>query len=418
MRPPRLPMLNTHATRRPAPLHLLAAGLGAVETALTISSGYLLVLLLAAARRPRPDSTIAPTGPRRRQRRLIVFVPAHEEQSTIESAVESLLSCAYPRRSRRVIVIADNCADRTAQRAGAAGAEVWERVDHERRGKGFALAWAIERLKRDGVVFDAIVIVDADCTVSPNLLSAIDSRLHDGADALQVNYLAGNPNASSASALRYAGFALMNTVRFLGKQRLGLSCGLVGTGMAFSRELLDRHQWREFGLVEDGEYHMRLVLAGERSEFVREASVSSPMPTTFGGSGEERWEQGRLELVRRWTPRLLLSGIVERDAVRLHTGLESLVPPQSLITAAGLGSLATRLLLGPRRLALVSAASLAGQAVFVLGGLRLVRAPATVYRALLVAPALIASKSLLYARLLRGRGPQGWIRTERDGESQ
>jgi 1,2-diacylglycerol 3-beta-glucosyltransferase len=410
-------MSTAHTTKRSAPGRLLALGLGAAETALMISSGYLLVLLLAAARRPRRNRTSTAIGTRGAERRIVVFVPAHEEQGSIASAVESLLSCAYPRHSRRVIVIADNCADQTALRADSAGAEVWERVDRERRGKGFALAWAIERLRLDGAAFDAIAIVDADCTVSPNLLSAIDSRLHDGAQALQVNYLAGNPDASRASALRYAGFALMNTVRFLGKQRLGLSCGLVGTGMAFSRELLERQEWREFGLVEDGEYHMRLVLAGERSEFVREASVSSPMPTAIGGSGEERWEQGRLELVRRWTPRLLLAGITERDAVRLHTGFESLVPPQSLIAAAGLGSLAARLLLGPRRLALRSLASLVGQAVFVLGGLRLVRAPATVYRALLIAPALIASKSLLYVRLLRGRGPQDWVRTERDGES-
>jgi cellulose synthase/poly-beta-1,6-N-acetylglucosamine synthase-like glycosyltransferase len=404
------------AQRRSAPLRLLAAGLAALEAALALSSGYLLVLLLAASRRPLAAAQPVASAQPRLQRRLVALVPAHEEQGAIETAVASLLRCAYPQDRRRVIVIADNCDDLTAQRAHAAGAEVWERDDRELRGKGFALAWAIERLKSDGADFDAIVIVDADCTASRNLLSAIDLRLRGGANALQVNYLAGNPDASSASALRYAGFALMNTVRFLGKQRLGLSCGLVGTGMAFSRELLDRQQWRDVGLVEDGEYHMRLVLAGERSEFAHEASVSSPMPTALGGSGEERWEQGRLELIRRWTPRLVLSGIAKRDPVRLHTGLECLVPPQSLIAAAGLGSLAARLLLGPRRHALRSLTSLAGQAVFVLGGLRLVRAPSVVYRALAIAPALIVSKSLLYVRLLRGRGPQTWVRTERDGE--
>src|SRR5438309_2857017 len=40
-----------------------------------------------------------------------------------------------------------------------------------------------------------------------------------------------NARASQASALRYAAFALMNTVRPLGKRRLGLSCGLFGTGV-------------------------------------------------------------------------------------------------------------------------------------------------------------------------------------------
>jgi cellulose synthase/poly-beta-1,6-N-acetylglucosamine synthase-like glycosyltransferase len=408
---------DARSPRRPPAARPLAAALTALETALVISSGYLLLLLLAAARRPDAPVAQPPNDESTQQLRLVVLIPAHEEQAAIESAVASVLGCVYPRHDRRVIVIADNCTDETATRAAMAGAEVWERFDDARRGKGFALAWAIERLRAQDAAFDAIAMVDADCTVSSNLLSTIDTRLRGGAEALQANYLAGNPEASSASALRYAGFALMNNVRFQGKQRLGLSCGLVGTGMAFSRRMLEREQWRDVGLVEDGEYHMRLVLAGARSEFAHEAWVSSPMPTSLGGSGEERWEQGRLELIRRWTPRLVLAGLARRDHVRLHTGLECLVPPQSLIAAAGLASLAARLLLGPRRRALLSAASLLGQAAFVLGGLRLVRAPSSVYRALATAPALIASKSLLYVRLLRGRGPRTWVRTERDADA-
>ena len=48
--------------------------------------------------------------------------------------------------------------------------------------------------------------------------------------------------------------------------------------------------------------------------------------------------------------------------------------------------------------------------------LRLVRAPAHVYRALLHAPALVAGKVALYGRLLRGRGPTAWVRTEREAQ--
>ena len=405
-----------HMRRRAAGARSVGAALALGETALAISSGYLLMLLAAAARRTEVQVQATDSGPPRRSR-LVVLVPAHNEQHTIDSAVRSLLRCRYPQANRRVIVIADNCDDRTQHQARAAGAETWERFDPSRRGKGFALAWALERLHADDAEFDAVVAVDADCTASRNLLSAIDTRLRGGADALQVNYVAANPESSNAAALRFAGFALVNTVRFLGKQRLGLSCGLVGTGMAFSRDLLEREAWRDVGLVEDGEYHMRLVLAGERSEFVHEASVSSPMPTALGSSAEERWEQGRLDLIRRWAPRLVLSGLARRDLVRLHSGLECLVPPQSLIAAAGLGSVAARLLLGPRRLALFPLASLVAQAVFVLGGLRLVRAPGAVYRALLLAPALILSKSLLYVRLLCGRGPSTWVRTARDADA-
>ena len=118
----------------------------------------------------------------------------------------------------------------------------------------------------------------------------------------------------------------MDTVRPLGKERLGLSCGLFGTGMAFTRELLRRAPWSATGLAEDGEYHLRLVAAGERVEFIPHAWVRSAMPTSLRASRvqQARWERGRLGLIRRWTPSLVASGVARRDPVRVHAGLEHL----------------------------------------------------------------------------------------------
>jgi 1,2-diacylglycerol 3-beta-glucosyltransferase len=384
------------------------------QAALAASTIYLLGLLVAAhdAVRRSTTETAEPTA----EMRIVVLVPAHDEEAGMAATLGSLARCGNASGRRRTILIADNCSDSTARIGRAAGVEVWERTDPDRRGKGFAIAWALDRLFAGKEDFDAVVMVDADCTVSPNLLSAIAGRLAAGAGAVQVDYLAGNPEASTVAALRFGAFALADTVRFLGKQRLGLSCGLVGTGMGFRREVLREAPWTTTGLVEDGEYHMRLVLAGVRTEFVPEAWVSQAVPTSLEASNEQqaRWEKGKAQLVREWTPRLLVAGLVRRDPVRLHAGAECLVPPQSVIAlggAAGAGVAAiarNRLLLG------LSLATLGGQAAFVLGGLRLVRAPAAVYRALLSAPLLIASKLVLYARLLSGRGPRGWVRTERE----
>jgi len=386
----------------------------ALQGTLTLSTLYLLGLLLAArsARRRTAPPAAAPDP----NLRLAVLVPAHDEEAGIAATLAAMTGAAYPQEQRRLIVIADNCSDRTAEIAAAAGAEVWERNDPERRGKGFALIWALERLLALDDPFDAIVFVDADCTVSPNLLAAVDARLRAGGRALQVDYVAGNPEDSSASALRFAAFAVGDTVRFLGKERLGLSCGLVGTGMAFTRDLLERNPWTATGLVEDGEFHMRLVLAGERVEFVPEASVSQAVPTSLKASSSQqaRWEMGKLQLIRRWSGRLVLAGLVKRDPLRLHAGLECLVPPQSAIAIGNLGSALAGLLLGSRRLLALSVFTTVAQGAFVLGGLRLVKAPAYVYRALLSAPALVANKIGLYGKLASGRGPTAWVRTERE----
>src|SRR5262245_29752724 len=60
---------------------------------------------------------------------LAVIVPAHDEEKQIARCVKSVLACEQPPNGVRIVVVADNCADRTADRARAAGAEVIERFD-------------------------------------------------------------------------------------------------------------------------------------------------------------------------------------------------------------------------------------------------------------------------------------------------
>ena len=79
-----------------------------------------------------------------------------------------------PSSTFRVVVVADNCADRTAERARLAGAEVLERTDLERRGKGFALKYFFraEPPDRADQDYDAVVIIDADTKVDRSILTA------------------------------------------------------------------------------------------------------------------------------------------------------------------------------------------------------------------------------------------------------
>lgn len=375
-------------------------------------NGYLLVLLGAAF--SERDSDPARTRGDDRLRFLVV-IPAHDEEAGIEATLASLQRLEYPQDSVELIVVADNCRDATASLASNMGATVWERIDPSRPGKGSALAWALERAWRERPLAEAVALVDADCSASPNLLAAMDERLRAGAVAVQVDNSIANGNASSASALRYAAFVLINTIRPLGKTRLGLSCGLSGTGMGFSRALLEREPWAAVSLAEDREYHLRLVAAGERVVFASEAAVSSPVATSLGKASEQqlRWEAGSFAAVPEWTPKLVKMGLRERDPVRIHAGLEPLVPPHALLALVQVSLFAAAVAVRSRFALSVAAANLVGQASFVCGGLALVNAPRAAYRALALAPVLIVRRVGLYARLVAGRGPRRWVRSER-----
>ena len=366
---------------------------------------YLLVLLAAAARRRAAPPPPAPPVS------FTVLVPAHDEERTLPTLLRSL-DRAEGREAVRVVVIADNCGDQTAEVARRHGAEVLARREPERPGKGPALAWALREL---GPLDAPVVMVDADCEVSQNLFAALAAHAQAGARVAQVEYVVANPEESPAAALRAAAFLLVNRVRPAGRGALGLSAGLLGTGMMFTPDVLRRVPWSDFGLAEDAEYGLHLAAAGERVVFVDEARVSSPMPVTaaVARSQEMRWEADKIAAARTWTPRLLADAARRRDPRLVATAFEALIPPQAILalTHVLLAALAALVRVpGALRVALAGAGA---QAAYVVGGLLLVRAPRQMWLALLHAPRLIVGKAALAARIALGGSPTDWVRTER-----
>jgi hypothetical protein len=395
-----------------SPLARVGVGaLAAGQAWIGASTSYLLWLLALAALPERRPARIVSAG--QAPLRTVVLVPAHDEAAVIRPCLDALR--AQDHASFEIVVVADNCGDATAAIAADAGATAWERDEPSAPGKGQALAWAIERLWAERPGTEAVAIVDADCLASPNLLSALDAELRAGASAAQAVYDVANPQASPSAALRWAGFALMHRVRPAGRRRVHLSADLFGTGMAFRAALLREHPWTSFSVTEDAEYHLRLVESGVRVHFVDSARVESPMPTSDAGARAQqlRWESGNAALARRSVGRLLGAGVRRRDAHLVHAALEQLVPPQSVLLAANAAGVLAGAALRRPRIVAAGAGISAGQALYVLGGLRVAGAPPSVWRALTSAPRLVAAKLGVVARIGSGRGARSWVRTAR-----
>ncbi|HEY4028033.1 MAG TPA: WecB/TagA/CpsF family glycosyltransferase [Candidatus Dormibacteraeota bacterium] len=387
---------------------IAAAGLPAAAASL-----YLLVLALASFRRQRPPR---PAGP---PPRLAVLVPAHDEEELVGRCVGSLRAQTYPTSRYRVVVIADNCGDRTAEVAGAAGAEVYERRDDRLTGKGHALRWAMDRLLAEPEPPDAVVVVDADSIAGRDLLAHLAAALADGADAAQAEYLVLADGESTRARLVAGAFLLFHRVRFGGRAALGLPASLVGNGMLFSRRLLETHPWNAFTGVEDLEYTIDLRLAGVRPRFVAAATVEGPVPHGYRGMRGQRmrWEGGRWHVVRgRLLP--LLGHALRRDPGVMDAVIDLAVPPLGLLamgamagTAVAAAAVALRFAtawsLSPWLLAVVALTA------FVVLGLLSARAPASVWLALLESPRFLVWKALTYSRLARGFDPRRWERADR-----
>ncbi len=392
---------------------LVAILLALASVPIVAACAYLTLLTLLSRRGTAPS-------PRAAHLRFDVVVPAHDESNGIEATLASLLAMDYPRELFRVVVVADNCTDDTAAKARAAGATVLVRNDTTRIGKGHALALAFHELAADSS--DAVVVVDADTLVSRNLLLAFSARLDDGASAAQANYVVRNAQTSWRTRLGAIAFATFHELRSIARERLGVSCGLRGNGMCFTKALIRDVPYDAFSVVEDIEHGIKLGEKGRVVRYVREASVQGEVASTerTARSQRIRWEGGRSRLARELAPRLLQRALRERNRVCLDLALDLLVPPLAVLLAAitiGLGaSIAVSFLVGHATVALwIWGACAASLVVYGLRGWQLSGTGVRGLLDLAYVPVFVIWKLTL--RLRRSWGTTEWIRSARENEA-
>ena len=375
------------------------------------ASIYLTLLALLSRRQPPPAS-------RSPHVKFDIVVPAHNEETQIAATVSSIRSVDYPADLFRVIVVADNCEDRTAAAAVGAGATVLVRTDAERRGKGYALDHAFNRSLADGFA-DAVIVVDADTVVSRNLLTAFAARFERGALAVQADYAVRNPRESWRTRMMTLALAAFHGVRSLARERLGISCGLRGNGMGFTRAVLQAHPHRAFSIVEDVEYGIQLGYAGVPVHYVDEAHVFGQMVAgeQSSRSQRERWENGRRALIREHAWPLLRTAWQRRDGLLLDLALDLLVPPLGelvAVIAVGAAVSAAVIPLHQGAAPWIWGASAAGIVLYVLRAWALSGVGAIGALDLLCAPFYIIWKLTLRMRPHKRRGKDEWVRTTRE----
>jgi cellulose synthase/poly-beta-1,6-N-acetylglucosamine synthase-like glycosyltransferase len=364
-----------------------------------------------------------------REIRLAVVVPAHDEEAMIARTVQSLLKagcapaaspiagdCAAAAWSVPLIVVAHNCTDRTAAVAAGAGARVVELNHVMMRGKGVALRYGFEAARAAGA--NAFLVVDADSVASRNLVSATTAALERGAAATQCRYeleLPSSRPATSLERLRVLAFRGINVLRARGRAGLGFSAGVFGNGFAVADSTIGRVPFTVDSICEDLEYHVCLVLARLRVEWVEEAYVHAPLAPVRSAqaSQEARWEGGRFHVATRATGRLLAS--IARGNWR---AFEMLAEAWSLPISRGVLALILAACLPVHWLHVFAIAGAALVLAYVLEAVFLGNSPWRDFAALAVAPVHILWKLAITPLVLRqSRGSAEWDRTQREAQT-
>jgi cellulose synthase/poly-beta-1,6-N-acetylglucosamine synthase-like glycosyltransferase len=327
---------------------------------------------------------------------FLILVPAHNEESVIRFGLEAIMADLRSRDS--VLVVADRCTDRTAEIARSCGALVLERGPDAAPGRAATRQAGLEHAA--DLPWDAVLMLDADSVIEPGFFDACERALASGASAVQARSESsrGRTWATEASL---AAFTLQGITIPRGRDRLGVSVRLRGTGMAIRREIALGHRFHA-PASEDLFFTLDLLLEGVRCRHVDDARLRSQGASTWGAFGGQkvRYEAGRMAAARHFIPLLLRRGVRQRDRACLEAAWFLASPPfalgvVSLLLGAGLAAAA-----GAWGVAAVFGAGLAALVIALVTGLIQARAGLRTWLALGTAPWYLAWKVVVQLRAL------------------
>lgn len=263
----------------------------------------IVYLFVPMIKKPRPHGRAAAN-------RYAVLIAARNEENVLPYLLESIAAQDYPRELVDVYVVADNCTDGTARAARERSAAVYERFNTRQVGKGYALNFLLESMRRDGVLdnYDAFLVFDADNLLRPDYISRINRTCSDGYEAF-CGYRNSKNFADNWISAGYALWFIHDSVHLnQSRMLLGTTCAVSGTGFGFRRSLLEKcGGWNFFTLTEDIEFDTWCATNGVRIGFCRDAMLYDEQPTSLRQSWRQRtrWVQGGIQVSFKYGAQLL-----------------------------------------------------------------------------------------------------------------
>jgi len=209
--------------------------------------------------------------------RIIVALPAYNEEKYIASIVSEVIKCADA-----VMVLDDGSTDDTAWEAIGAGAQV--EYHHDNKGYGATIQSILRYARREKP--DVLVIMDADNQHSPDDIPALVKAIRDGYD-LAIGRRAG----SDVPFYRRVGGTTLSVFTYLlsGFWVKDSQCGF----RAYSRRATDMIRPSENGMAVSSEIISEATRNGLR---IREIPIS--VRYTEDSSTHNPWKQGFYTLWR------------------------------------------------------------------------------------------------------------------------
>ncbi|MEE1128805.1 MAG: glycosyltransferase [Methanobrevibacter sp.] len=247
---------------------------------------------------------------------ISIFIPAHNEEYTIESTVRSICNSEYNKHDEsnfEVIVVNDGSTDRTGEILSELKKEIPElkivtrHPPRSGKGKGFVLNDALTLSKGE-----VIGVFDADTQISTDFLMTIVQYLNgDDIEGVQSRVKMWNKDENFLARMQHVEFASFGNT-LIAKDNLGFTGFLGGNGQFVKKQsIIDSGRWDGFAVTEDLNLAIKIILNGGKIRYCKDAAVYQEAVTTWKAFFRQRirWAIGNFETLFVYLPQILRSKI-------------------------------------------------------------------------------------------------------------
>jgi cellulose synthase/poly-beta-1,6-N-acetylglucosamine synthase-like glycosyltransferase len=254
-----------------------------------------------------------------KKHKFAAIIAARNEEAVIANLIESINLQNYPKDLIDIIVIADNCTDKTAEIAKNAGAIVFERFNNSEVGKGFVLKFVFEKIFKERDIYDAFCIFDADNLVDRDFFMQMDKAICAGYEVAQGYRDMKNASDTWISGGHSLFYWMQNRFSNTARSNLGLSATINGTGFMLLSSFIKKFGFKTFTSTEDIELSLQCVLSGRRVGWVPDAKVYDEQPLTLQQSMRQRvrWVNGLIQCFKMYFVPLAKKNIRRPDWVAI-----------------------------------------------------------------------------------------------------
>ncbi len=206
---------------------------------------------------------------KQKQNKMAVLIPAYKEDKVIINVAITALVQNYPKDKFDVVVIADSLKEQTISTLKSLPIILIE-VFFDKSTKSKALNKAITSLSNS---YDYAIVLDADNIMELNFLRKMNQAFENEFQVVQGHRKAKNFNTSYA-ILDAASEEINNHIFRRGHRALGLSSGLIGSGMGFNYKLFKSLMANVYAIGGfDKELEFKLAESKIEIEYLQDAVV-------------------------------------------------------------------------------------------------------------------------------------------------